>query len=312
MNAYIALGYACNHRCVFCPCGKESERKFASSISVDEFQTYVDQICRNSQIQSITLSGGEPTLQKHFTDFLDILSKTHLQVGVLTNSDYLSIPEVFQKVVKHANPRQVHFTTALHSHQAEKHDNVTQVAGSFQRSVTTLQRLMQLNYAVSIKHVIHQDSYQTLPNYLATMLQLFPKSNVSFNLCGMDYCGMEREAIARTKVSFQELSCYLEQALHDFEKRNIANHFLKVTELPLCTVDPYYWKYFSYSQKQTLSAYASPVVKNTDQSRLRFNVESDCDTFSESCQQCIVKHLCPGLWRSAWQLFGNQAVNAIK
>lgn len=312
MNAYIALGYACNHRCIFCPCGKETDRKTVPGLSVDEFHAYVDRICQNPHIQSITLSGGEPTMQKHFTDFLDILSDTQLQVGVLTNSDFLSNPKIFQQVVKHANPKQVHFTTALHAHQAEDHDAITQVNGSFHRSVATLQQLMLSGYNISIKHVIHQGSYQTLPSYITTMLTLFPKSNVSFILCGMDYCGMERETIERVKVSFHELSSYLEQSLRDFETQNTANHFLKVTELPLCAVDPYYWKYFSYSQKQTLSAYASPIVKSTDHTRLRFNVESDCDTFPKACQQCIVRHLCPGLWRSAWQLFGDQAVNAVK
>lgn len=312
MNAYIALGYACNHHCIFCPCGKDEDKRNMPNISTDKFKEYIDKICNTGNINSITVSGGEPTLQKNFKEILDILSETNLHVGILTNGDYLSRPDIFQYVIEHANPKQVHFTTALHSHIPNVHDSITQVIGSYQRSVSVLQKLMHLNYKVNIKHIIHRESYLYLSDYLKTMMQLFPLSNVGFIVCGMDYCGMDTETIKRTQVSFSELSPFLQKMLNYFEQNNTNNRFLTITDLPLCSVDPYYWKYFSYAQKESLSAYASPITKNQDISDIKFNVESDCNTFCKECSVCLVKDVCPGMWRSAWKLFGENAVKAVK
>lgn len=311
MNAYIALGYACNHKCRFCPCGKSAERKSMSYISSQKFKEYLDRVCQNQSIKSITISGGEPTLQPNFIEILDFLSKTNLHVSILTNSDYLSNIEIFNKIVKHANPHQVHFTTAIHSHIPHIHDSITQKNGSFERSITALNRLVKSGYRISIKNVVNQIGYKVLDAYLIRMMELFPTNKVDFIICGMDYCGMDTKTIDEFKVSPKELTPYLEKAIETFETNNKLLHKLKVTDLPLCSVDPYYWKYFNYNQKSSLSAYASPIDSKGETSKLSFNIKSDCDTFFSACKECVVNNICPGTWRSSYQVFGENAVNAI-
>ena len=312
MNAYIALGYACNHKCRFCPCGKSTDRKSMPSISSQKFKEYLDRVCQNQNIKSITISGGEPTLQPNFIEILDFLSQTNLHVSILTNSDYLSNIDIFSDIVKHANPHQVHFTTAIHSHIPSIHDSITQRNGSFERSITALGRLIESGYKISIKHVVNQKSYKVLDAYLARIMELFPTNKADFIICGMDYCGMDTKTIEEFKVSPKELTPYLEKALETFEINNKLSYKLKVTDLPLCSVDPYYWKYFNYSQKRELSAYASPMDSNGETSKLSFNVKSDCDTFFSECKECAVKTICPGTWRSSYQIFGDNVVNAIR
>lgn len=308
MNAYFALGYACNHHCIFCPCGKKEDRRSYTPIPTEIVADYIQQVCANKDIKSITLSGGEPTMQSNFIEILDLLAETRLYVNVLTNSDYLSKESIFKQVVEHANPKQVRFTTALHSIYPQIHDKITGVKGSFERSVNTLQRLGSYGYLINIKHIIHRDSYKDLTLYLQKMIDIFPYNNVGFIFCGMDYCGMDTLCIDKCKVSFKEISPYLTDALSFFESYK-QNRRLKITDIPLCTVDPYYWEYFSYAQRKSLSAYAAAIGGKPTYIN---QVKSDCDTFFQECKDCCVNHICPGVWKSAVKILGENAVKSIK
>lgn len=309
MNTYCALNYTCNHHCLFCPCGKNKLKREKSILGILEFQKYIHQICSNGNIKSITLSGGEPTLNPNFIDFLKILSKTDLHVGVLTNGDFYNRDEVFHEIIKYSNPKQLHFTTAIHSHRSILHDNITQVRGSFNRSISYLQRLMQLGYQINIKHIIHRGSVYNLTEYLEEINQLFPMKNVGIILCGMDYCGMDDMLIKKFSVPFKEISQSLEETLLNFQKHE--NRRLIITDLPICHIDPYFWKYFSYNGKKSLSAYISPLLDKIDNLINNIQYESDCNTFSEKCTNCLVKEICPGMWKSAYNIFGDEDIKPI-
>lgn len=309
MNTYCALNYTCNHHCIFCPCGKNKSKREKSIIGLSDFQRIIHQICKNGNIKSITLSGGEPTLNPHFIDILKILSKTNLHVGILTNGDFYQRTETFNDIIKYSNPRQVHFTTAIHSQISSSHDNITQVRGSFNRSISNLQRLMQLGYQINIKHIIHKESVHNLLEYINEINKLFPLKNVGIILCGMDYCGMNDMAIKRFAVPFKVISQSLEEIFSNFQKHE--NRRLIITDLPICHIDPYYWKYFSYNGKKSLSAYFSPLLDNIDNSTINLKYESDCNTFSNKCTECIVKEICPGMWKSAYNIFGDEDIKPI-
>lgn len=310
MNAYFAIGYTCNHHCIFCPCGKNVSRNGA--LTDIEFEEYINKAIQDKNIRSITISGGEPTIQPAFLDILKVLSRKSIHVAILTNSDVLSNKEKVTRIAEISSPRQVRFITALHSPIPQEHDEMTNTKGSFQRSLDGIKNLCEFGYDVTVKHIINQISYKKIPDFVDLTFREFSQK-VSLLFCGMDFCGVDLDTANRLKVGFKELGPFLEAGLDKVIAYGESGKQRKttITDIPLCSVDPYYWGFFSYASKFSLSAYASPVMLNSEHSKLKLDVESDCGTFFKGCQNCKVQEICPGTWKTACKILGENEISPI-
>ena len=242
-SAYIALGYACNHGCIFCPCGTDRPRNMA--LTIDEFEQSIGSIIACGA-HGVIISGGEPTLQPLFFDYLKKLSSSNLHVELLSNADTLSDSRLVSKILSIINATQLSITSSIHSHKPEIHDNITRSPGSWSRSIQGLQNAQSQGLKVTVKHCIAKQNYQDMSSFVDFIYSTFP-DNVGLLFCSIDYCGLSSEAAAAVAVDFKNEGKYIEQALdrviyyRDVERR--ARNVM-VTDTPLCCVDPYYWSFF--------------------------------------------------------------------
>ena len=308
-SLYIALGYACNHRCIFCPCSSTTPRNMKMSVQevIDSIATSIT----NKDVHSVLLSGGEPTIQQNFWDILEYLSKTDLSVGILSNADRLENRKIVDRILSLIPPQRLNITTSLHSHNSKKHDKVTQSVGSFNRSLNGVNNLIDAGVNTTIKHCITKLNYREMEDFTDFIYNSFIDW-VNLLFCSIDYCGIAGENESVVAVRFTECGPYIERALDKViqYKENGRLRNTIVTDTPLCAVDPYYWYFFSYHSKERIPAYNSPI-SGGNMSKLLFDVESDCGTFFNSCKTCIVEQICPGAWRTACELFGEDAVSPI-
>ena len=61
---YCAVGYACNERCMFCPCSEHPANQ--PSLSYEEICEAIDRSIEERGVDNILFSGGEPTLHPDF------------------------------------------------------------------------------------------------------------------------------------------------------------------------------------------------------------------------------------------------------
>lgn len=308
--AYIAIGYSCNHSCIFCPCSKDIPKK--TRLSTEQIINSVETAIKNKNLRGVLLSGGEPTLQPHFFEVLEYLSKTNLSIGMLSNSDKLHDKALIDKIVSIIPPERFRITTSIHSHIPENHDSVTRSSGSFARSLSGLKNAVEAGININIKHCITKLNYMDMVEFVEFVYSNFP-DNAMLNMCSIDYCGVAGDNNSIVAVCFSESGPFIEQALDrviEYSKNGWKRQVI-VDDTPLCAVDPYYWAFFSNTSKDMLAAYSDP---NGDEktSVLRFDVASDCGTFFPSCKTCDVESLCSGTWRTACELFGDSAVSPIK
>lgn len=306
-SAYIAINYECNNNCLFCP---NRSDKYKGALDFISFKKAVDTILSNSSVTHITISGGEPTLNKDFIKIMKYVTEVGVSVGLFSNSNRFSNKDFIEEFASTINPKKLLITSVIHSCESDIHDSTTQVSGSFDRTVQGIKNLISKNYNVLIKNCINKLNYRQLDEYINFVINEFP-SVQNIGLYGLDYCGTNDEKNKKVKVGFSEISPYLEKALENFEKKNLINKKVSIHDVPLCIVKPKYWKYFSFLKFKVNSAHTAPDTRISENFSVEFSTPNQCGTFSSKCKKCIVEDCCQGTWKSSWELLGDQDIKPI-
>ncbi|MBI4153940.1 radical SAM protein, partial [Candidatus Woesearchaeota archaeon] len=82
-SANFMLDYACNQDCLFC-LNEWRGKSFGKQLTLEERKKAIDQLIANG-IQYLTLSGGEPLLDKDLPAIVDHASEKGLKIMVQTN-----------------------------------------------------------------------------------------------------------------------------------------------------------------------------------------------------------------------------------
>lgn len=308
-SAYFAIGYKCNHRCLFCP---REYSDFEEMLPYDLLVNNVNEVIENSKIQHLIVSGGEPTMHSDFLKFMDYLMTKNITIALLTNGDNFSDFEYSNEFIKIVDPRRVQIVTAIHSIDPKKHDWLTGSEGSYARTLKGLLYLKDHGYSIGIKFIVSKQNYKESALFVKDILEKF-EGRVNIQFCGIDCAGNANQYGEMAAVNYQEAKPYIEEAMDVFlkyQKEHNQVGRLSAIEIPLCSVDPYYWKFFVLKDRTKLQAYSAPNYKQNEE-HLAYASGNDCDTYFEKCQDCKVKNVCPGIWRKTGEIIGEESVKPI-
>lgn len=303
-TSYIAIGYACNQKCRFCPCSKE-EASYPL-ISGANLERTVQEILKDEQIGHIVISGGEPTLHPCLGDLLHTITSRGIQATVLSNSEKFSDNTFTRQLLSSAVTEHLSVITTLHSQESQEHEWVNQTAGSYERTIKGLLNLRKNGIHVTVKHCITRLNYQDLKKFYKSMSLLFDE-DVDFQLCSIDYCGLTEEDKSDQMVVFPKLAPYLEEMFDAclLDRENGNRRHVYCINMPLCSADPYYWNFFA-EKSEGYASYAAP--EDSGVPGLSCKVEKNTGTFADECKKCKVKKICAGTYRTAFSYFGDQIV----
>lgn len=138
--AWIELTNQCNLRCTHCY--NESEQRIKKRLTYEDFVHVVDELVRFG-IKAVQLIGGEPFLIKEDVLFkmLDYASKSFNEFEVFFNGTLTSKEHLERIKRDYPNCK---IAMSLHSFIKEEHEKITQVKGSYEKSVETLRNLQEL------------------------------------------------------------------------------------------------------------------------------------------------------------------------
>lgn len=139
---HVEITSKCNERCIHCYIPHENK---ISNIDPDLFYDVLNQ-CKNMRLLHLTLSGGEPMLHKNFCDFLRKCEEFNFSVNVLSNLTLLNDEAI--KVMK-ANPL-LGVQVSLYSMNPEIHDEITQLKGSFEKTIKGISKLLENDIPMQI------------------------------------------------------------------------------------------------------------------------------------------------------------------
>lgn len=129
-GACLELTYRCNERCIHC---YADDQKYGEEMGFAQYRALLDELAELGCI-SLLLTGGEVSLHPEFLDIAEYASRKGFLVDIYTNGYHID-EEMFQRMTALA-PNSISFS--LYGGDAKSHDAVTQVPGSFEKSLRCL------------------------------------------------------------------------------------------------------------------------------------------------------------------------------
>lgn len=251
-------------------------------------------------VSEMVLSGGEPTLHADFAAIAGELARRGLHVGLLTTAERFAEPGFAENVLAAVPANRLRVLTALHSFDPDVHDRMTRCAGSLQRSMGGLRRLLAAGASLTIKHLVTAPTVRALPAFADAFLAEFPPE-VRLLVCHIDYCGEAYRNRGLLAVPFSVSRPYLEAALDHVATAAArdggiwrADVRVKVRDTPLCAAAPRHWSFFRSQASLKLAVYNDPAARDPKR-----EISNSSGPFFRECEACPVRSQCPGTWRSA-------------
>lgn len=134
----------CNERCIHCYI-PNAKKNAGFDLTFDRFKYIVDQFAEMGGLH-VTLSGGEALLNKDILKMLRYCREKDLQISLLTNLTALKDEQI--PVLKEVNLSLIQ--VSLYSMDPAKHDQITTVKGSFEKTKAAIEKLHAADIPVQI------------------------------------------------------------------------------------------------------------------------------------------------------------------
>ncbi len=143
-NLQFELSSRCNERCIHCyiPNGKKNH---GFDMPVRKVKSLIDEFAEMGGIH-VTLSGGEVFLYKNLREVVEYCRHRDLKISILSNLIALKDEDLIW--LKDANISIIQ--VSLYSMDPEKHDTITTVKGSWQRTKNAIEKLVSHDIPVQI------------------------------------------------------------------------------------------------------------------------------------------------------------------
>lgn len=175
-RVHLEVSARCNERCVHCYFPESYRKKVMTR---DLFLKILEQ-CKECNVLSITISGGEPMLNPNLLYFIRECRKNNFSINLLSNLTLLS-EEMIQEFER--TPL-LSVQTSLYSMNAEVHDSITSVKGSFEKTKRAIETLHQHNIPMQINCPIMKQNKETYQDVLDWAKELNIEADSDYMLFG--------------------------------------------------------------------------------------------------------------------------------
>lgn len=146
-NVMFELTYNCNLECRHCyaiNCKRTSSEK--NELSTEKWKSIIDELYSMNAFL-ITFSGGDPFIRKDFMEIFQYARKKDFVCNIFTNGNLMT--EEIINEISDLYPRSVQMS--IYSSREEVHDSITQVRGSWKKSMQALEKCHSKNILIGLK-----------------------------------------------------------------------------------------------------------------------------------------------------------------
>lgn len=296
-RARLDTGPLCNYRCEFC----YYKEHLTERDSLDTILKRIDYIY-DYGIREIDLSGGESSVEPNWFKILDYCYKKGMRVSTLSHGGRFSKLDFLQKSVDHGL-KEILFS--LHGYNADTHDAITGIKGSFDKILQAIDNANQLGLVVRINCTVYDINYEGLPTYYPDIIKHIQPLEVNF--IAIKYNLDNREF---RDVPYKELTDSIKKTIDSIKDtvkyinvRFTPYCYMKGYERYVCNVyqhvyDLYDWNRALYNERVDVSQ------TYTDEEKLQqsYAVAADDRMLNyyknDSCRECKHYYICDGIDKS--------------
>lgn len=160
-SAALELTYRCNERCLHCYVDGPGRETNAGELTLDEYKALLDEL-RAMGCISLLLTGGEVCVKETFLPIAQYAASLGMLVDIFTNGIGLT-PELFD-ALQALRPNSISYS--LYGGSARVHDAITQVDGSFDRTLRAVMMTKCAGIDTYIKTVVMKQNLDSLEELL--------------------------------------------------------------------------------------------------------------------------------------------------
>lgn len=197
----IEVTYRCNERCRHCYVFDE-KKVAAEEMNLEQYCKLFDDL-RKLETLDITFTGGDVSMRDDFCEILRAARERNFSIGIFTNGTGFS-EETLQEIIR-IRPQSISFS--IYSGNADEHDAMTRVEGSFKKTWTTLKKVKAAGIYVSVKTSVMTPTFGGFELLHAMCEELNIRHDISYYICATNHGN-----ISPTKLRLGEIEKY-KQAL---------------------------------------------------------------------------------------------------
>ena len=178
--AWIEITQKCNLRCLHCYEGNE-HLGFEDVLSLDEWKDIIDQLAAE-KINRLIVIGGEPCCNRNVNEILSYAAQYPIDITIFTNGTLID-DRLFQTIVDN----NIRVKISVYGPNAEIHDKVTTIKGSFDKLVKNVKKLKEKNVDVTSSIVVMKENEEYIDQtveFVKSIGMNFKKYDVIRNVYG--------------------------------------------------------------------------------------------------------------------------------
>jgi MoaA/NifB/PqqE/SkfB family radical SAM enzyme len=156
----IELTKQCNEVCVHCYLPEE-DKKNGKFLPFKKLKDIIDEACEMGLLQ-VTFTGGEPLLHPDFFEILRYAREKDLMISLLSNLTLITDKHIELFKDTNLNSTQV----SLYSMDSVTHDFITQLHGSFEKTINAIKLFLNNDIPVSISCPVINKNYHHFKDVL--------------------------------------------------------------------------------------------------------------------------------------------------
>lgn len=217
------LSSRCNERCIHCYIPND-KKNHGFDMPLSKVKSILDEFAEMGGIH-VTLSGGEAFLHKDIVEIVKYCREKDLMISILSNLIAIKDEQIEQ--LKDLNISLVQ--VSLYSMDPEKHDMITTVKGSFEKTKTAIEKLVAADIPLQISCPIMKANKEGYSEVLEYAKSLKVKAQTDFIM--MARSDLDTENLAN-RLSLEET----EVLIREIVKHDIAYRQETLTQEPISEV----------------------------------------------------------------------------
>lgn len=311
----LFIGYLCNINCKFC---------FYKDIRHVDIKDKIYQQLdwgKAYGIKDWDISGGEPSLLPYWFELLrDMKDMGFRNIACITNGYKFASIDFLEDSMR-AGMNEVLFS--LHGRDAESHDKMTGVKGSYDKLTQAITNAMYLGIKIRINVVVAKDNYRHVPYIADYVNEIEP---VAFNFLPFR---LENTAPKVNALKYKDAMPYIKEAI------DVLDKYIKISVryVPFCVMQGYEQYVVMYLQRMFDEyEWSEYTIRKFENARYNQNIRSlNCTSdkwdleidaihksikhvanHTTSCLSCKYLRVCEGIWHSYAKIWGTDEFKPIE